>query len=68
MALYPVPSASFLGLITDGAISGVGSGKSTSILSGVSRGGVSSVESGGSFTRSLRLGDEGRRGTSSRVE
>ncbi len=55
-------------LMIDGAILGVGSGKLTSIPSGVSRGGVSSVKSGESLARGLRLGDEDRRGTSTRVE
>ncbi len=67
-------SSSFLffpGLMTDGAntgILGVGSGKSTSIPSGVSRGGVSGVESSGSFVRGLRFGSEGCRGTSTTVD
>ncbi len=61
-------SGSFLffpGLMTDSAtnrILGIGSGKSTSIPSGVSKGGVSSMESGDSFAHGLHFGSEGRRG------
>ncbi len=67
-------SGSFLffpGLMTEGATTGtlgVGSGKSTSIPSGVSRGGVSGMESGDSFARGFRFGSEGRRGTSTTVD